>query len=90
MICGLWNLENGTIYRPVTSEMFYVPQRPYLTIGKLRDQIIYPNTIEQMKLKSINDLDLMEILDIVNLRQVVLREGGLFAFKVKFSLFLST
>ncbi len=58
--------------------MFYVPQRPYLTIGNLRDQIIYPDNINDMKIKNITDRDLLEILDIVNLQQVVIREGGLF------------
>jgi ABC-type uncharacterized transport system fused permease/ATPase subunit len=57
--------------------MFYVPQRPYLAIGKLRDQIIYPDSLEEMKKKNITDEQLMEIMDIVNLRGVIVREGGL-------------
>jgi ABC-type uncharacterized transport system fused permease/ATPase subunit len=57
--------------------MFYVPQRPYLAIGKLRDQIIYPDSLEDMKRKNITDDQLMEIMDIVNLRSVIVREGGL-------------
>ena len=44
--------------------MFYVPQRPYLAIGKLRDQIIYPDSIEDMKRKNVKDENLMEIMDI--------------------------
>ncbi len=57
--------------------MFYVPQRPYLVIGKLRDQITYPDDINDMKRKKITDNDLMNILEIVNLQAVVQREGGL-------------
>ena len=57
--------------------MYYVPQRPYLAIGKLRDQIIYPDCIKDMKRKQITDDDLMTILEIVNLQHVVIREGGL-------------
>jgi ABC-type uncharacterized transport system fused permease/ATPase subunit len=57
--------------------MFYVPQRPYLVIGNLRDQIIYPDNINDMKRKRVTDNDLMNILEIVNLQQVVQREGGL-------------
>jgi ATP-binding cassette, subfamily D (ALD), member 2 len=57
-----------------------VPQKPYLTIGTLRDQIIYPDTLDDMRTKKITDDDLMQILDIVNLQPVVLREGGLSAF----------
>lgn len=57
--------------------MFYVPQRPYLAIGSLRDQIIYPDNLNDMRRKNFTDKDLIEILEIVNLQQVVLREGGL-------------
>ena len=57
--------------------MFYVPQRPYLTIGNLRDQIIYPNNLSDMRARGMSDSDLREILDIVNLQPVVEREGGL-------------
>jgi len=57
-----------------------VPQKPYLTIGTLRDQLIYPDSLEDMRMKKITDNDLMQILDIVNLQPVVLREGGLNAF----------
>jgi ABC-type uncharacterized transport system fused permease/ATPase subunit len=57
--------------------MYYVPQRPYLPIGKLRDQIIYPDSIQDMKRKKITDNDLMSVLEIVNLQHVVIREGGL-------------
>ena len=57
--------------------MFYVPQRPYLVLGNLRDQLIYPDNSNDMKRKKITDNDLMNILEIVNLQTVVQREGGL-------------
>lgn len=43
IMSGLWPLKRGTVTRPPVSTMFYIPQKPYLTIGTLRDQIIYPD-----------------------------------------------
>ena len=48
-----------------------------MPIGTLRDQLIYPDSFTDMKKKKITDQDLMNILDIVNLQPVILREGGL-------------
>lgn len=35
---------SGKIVRPTTEEMFFLPQRPYCTLGPLRDQINYPSS----------------------------------------------
>lgn len=77
IVSGLWPLHSGTIHRPKLNEMFYIPQKPYLPIGSLRDQIIYPDSIEEMRKKKLTDKHLMDILEIVNLQYVVQREGGL-------------
>ena len=49
-----------------------------MTIGSLRDQVIYPDTVEEMKSKGFSDALLEDILERVYLRYVITREGGLF------------
>ncbi|CAG8553057.1 6149_t:CDS:10 [Paraglomus brasilianum] len=73
---GLWPVYGGTVRKPKSSEIFYIPQRPYLSLGTLRDQIIYPHTVEDMKKRNITDDDLHKILDIVQFGTIVEREGG--------------
>ena len=50
---GLWPLKAGTIRKPggsgvgdgLSHDIFYVPQRPYVTVGTLQEQLIYPRQV---------------------------------------------
>ena len=75
---GLWPAYGGEVVKPSYKDIFYIPQRPYLCIGSLRDQIIYPHT---KLLQKSPDSHLLQILDTVGLKDLVKREGGFDAEK---------
>jgi len=74
----LWPLFGGVLTKPHRSKLFYIPQRPYMTLGSLRDQIIYPDTQDDQENKrKISDAVLMKFLELVQLSYLVERDGGL-------------
>ncbi|XP_071492061.1 ATP-binding cassette sub-family D member 3-like [Diadema antillarum] len=72
----LWPLFGGKMTKPDGRKLFYVPQRPYMTIGTLRDQIIYPDTKGDMLQKGISDADLEDMIAKVQLANILEREGS--------------
>jgi ATP-binding cassette subfamily D (ALD) long-chain fatty acid import protein len=74
VIRGLWPYFEGEVGRP--KNMFYITQRPYLVLGSLRDQLIYPDSLDDMLDKGITDGDLQRILELVHLSYLPEREGG--------------
>jgi ATP-binding cassette subfamily D (ALD) protein 3 len=76
ILSSLWPLTGGTLYRPHMDKLFYIPQRPYLPPGTLRDQLIYPQTKFMMHKNKVNDADLSKLLKEVQLEYLEDREGG--------------
>jgi vitamin B12/bleomycin/antimicrobial peptide transport system ATP-binding/permease protein len=70
-IAGLWNTGTGCIIRPHLDQMLFLPQRPYMILGSLRDQLLYPNTTTEVDEKTLRD-----ILAQVNLADLPDRLGG--------------
>ncbi|KAF5290063.1 hypothetical protein FQA39_LY14844 [Lamprigera yunnana] len=74
ILAGLWPIYGGELHTPKNS-MFYIPQRPYMVIGNLQDQIIYPDTHTDMINKQIDEDDLRRIMSMVHLDHIVERDS---------------
>jgi putative ATP-binding cassette transporter len=70
-IAGLWKTGTGRLVRPPLEEMLFLPQRPYMLLGSLRTQLLYPNSNLDM-----TDAELRQVLEQVNLADLPERVGG--------------
>ena len=73
---GLWPVYGGSVRKPPYSDIFYIPQRPYLSRGSLRQQVIYPDSVREMRDKGMTDGHLYRVLSLVEIEGVVERQGG--------------
>ena len=71
-IAGLWRSGSGRIVQPEASEMLFLPQRPYMLLGTLRSQLLYP-----LPDREIADEELLRLLEKVNLPDLAARFDGL-------------
>jgi putative ATP-binding cassette transporter len=71
-IAGLWTAGSGRIERPGPEQMVFLPQHPYMALGTLRDQLLYPD-----RSRRIDDAALLALLERVNLGALAERFGGL-------------
>ncbi|XP_075228776.1 ATP binding cassette subfamily D [Lycorma delicatula] len=76
VLSGLWPVYSGELLRPSNCSMFYIPQRPYMSLGNLREQVIYPDTLEDCRIKGVTDQFLEKCLEQVSLSHLIAREGG--------------
>jgi ATP-binding cassette subfamily D (ALD) long-chain fatty acid import protein len=79
IVAGLWPVYRGLVSRPRSTGMdgiMFLPQRPYLSIGTLRDQVIYPHTEVDMREAGHRDHELQRVLDEARLGYLPEREGG--------------
>merc|ERR1711939_144715 len=77
ILAKLWPTFDGIVRRPNRGDIMFLPQRPYLSLGSLRDQIIYPDSWPDMQARGLADEDLLDILTHVHLSYLPSREGGL-------------
>ena len=70
-IAGLWQSGSGTIHRPDLDNILFLPQKPYMILGTLRDQLLYPHTRQ-----AVEDTILQAALQKVNLTDLAERFGG--------------
>jgi putative ATP-binding cassette transporter len=89
-IAGLWTSGCGTIERLSDEDVYFLPQRPYCTLGTLKDQILYPSMDQMLpedfppghrlsKAHLIRDKytsqDLLKVLSSVGLSELPIRAG---------------
>jgi len=71
-IAGLWTSGSGLVRRPAGHDMLFLPQHPYLPLGDLRSQLLYPQLSQDT-----SDAELQQWLERVNLGDLAQRFGGL-------------
>lgn len=69
-IAGLWRCGSGTIRRCQKDAVFFMPQRPYMCLGSLREQVLYPFVERDM-----SDSQLQEMIHRVNLGYLLERHA---------------
>jgi len=68
LVSGLWPPAAGSIRRPPLAELLFIPQKPYMILGSLREQLCYPQQPERF-----SDDHLRNVLEEVRLPELVSR-----------------
>ncbi|MEB3279183.1 MAG: ABC transporter ATP-binding protein/permease [Lyngbya sp.] len=70
-IAGLWRSGTGQLIRPNLQEMLFLPQKPYMILGTLREQLLYPFTD-----RGVEEDKLYQVLELVNLGYIPEQVNG--------------
>jgi putative ATP-binding cassette transporter len=77
-IAGLWYSGRGEILVPPIESVFFLPQRLYMPLGTLREQLCFPDTPHHQGIGDTGeDEELISLLDMVALGELPFRVGGL-------------
>jgi len=68
LVSGLWPATVGRVHRPPVGELMFIPQKPYMLLGSLREQLCYPQSSERF-----SDAQLRHVLEEVRLPDLVHR-----------------
>lgn len=68
LVSGLWPAVGGTVDRPPLGELMFIPQKPYMLLGSLREQLCYPQATSLF-----SDEQLRHVLEEVRLPDLVRR-----------------
>ena len=68
LISGLWSPEAGSVQRPPEGELLFIPQKPYMLLGSLREQLCYPQSPDRF-----SDEQLRHVLEQVYLPDLIQR-----------------
>ena len=68
MVSGLWPPAMGEIQRPDCSDLLFIPQKPYMILGSLREQLCYP-----LDSKRFSNEHLEHVLEEVKLPELIER-----------------
>ncbi len=68
LVSGLWPPAAGNVQRPPVGELMFIPQKPYMLLGSLREQLCYPQPTDRF-----SDEQLRHVLEEVRLPELVHR-----------------
>jgi putative ATP-binding cassette transporter len=71
-VAGLWTRGSGELCLPPRGKTMFLPQRPYMSLGTLGEQVTYPDNQEAFDSAAVR-----KALEMVNLGHLEKRSGGM-------------